>query len=274
MNNTEYNNNETGLPYIPLYNNNDMASANNAKQNLIKSLVKMSAAAVSVIMLLVFGTISWFTGSRENQVGGMSMRASYERGYVVNDYKAYKYNLTSNSCVEITDYSNGLLLNEYDTVFTDRNENTGILMKIVITGEVEEGNNAKLALDRSINHSNNNNYVYVSKIAYFQCVLESSCQLEQYNNNLNDLWSHAKDYFNGNSAPQKLKFSNDSEQSIDLINFTQENSRGTVIWLYMDYDTVAVSEAMANRSFTLNDSAISVFKDCDQIRVVPQTQTP
>lgn len=74
MKNTEYKNNAeklTGAPTLSAGNTREKEE----KRQKIKTLVKLGASAATVILLIIFGTLGWFTMSREVENGGLQMTA-------------------------------------------------------------------------------------------------------------------------------------------------------------------------------------------------------
>lgn len=92
------------------------------------------------------GSLAWLADNKQVSAGGMSVNVASE-DIEVSSVEYYKYNSFTGKgeLLDITQ-SNALALNEYDSVFTDRNENTAIIIKMYLTGDaIEAGNNIKIA---------------------------------------------------------------------------------------------------------------------------------
>ncbi|SFB68215.1 hypothetical protein [Ruminococcus albus] len=242
------------------------------KVKIIRSAIVMAfAAAAFILIILSFNSLSWFAFSRSAGVEGFGVRSADIKGYEV-EYRAFRYDLYTDKCTEIDSFdveeSNGLLLSEYDMIFSERNKYAGVLLRIDIKGEVEAGRQAVLRLTR--NQTGHTNELCISDISKFQCDVEDNCDFDDIldDDDLDDLWSNALSYFDSANAPDELKFSNNSN-NIDLMTFTQSADEESVIWLFMNYDDDSVRNVIQGTSLTLTES-VSVYNDCDIIKVYPQ----
>lgn len=243
------------------------------KKKLRRSIIITVATMVAFFLIIIaFNSLSWFTGSRDAGVNGASLRSSVLRGYEV-EYRAFRYDLDSDSCNEInvfdTDSLNGLMLSEYDMIFTERNKYAGILLRIDIKGEVEANETAILSMTRERN--SNISEICISDISKFQCDVEDNCDFDDIldDDDLDDLWSSALTYFGDAHGPEEMHFTGNSDH-LDLMTFDQSAEGETVVWLFMNYDDALVRSAVGSTSFSLSES-VSVYNDCDMIKVITET---
>ncbi len=253
-------------------------SADEVKKIRRSALIKLAVSCVLLAAVIIFNTISWFSDSKETSANGLGVRIIADHGYDVN-YRAFKYDLKNESHYEITGDSNILELNEYDTIFTERNKYAGILLRLEVDGNFEDVSGTpklRIARDLSIRSSegyNENEDILVSDVTQFHVANENECGLDSclgVNSSeelSEELWEKALEYFfYAEDAPVSAEFTTDPlVDSIDL-DFTPSEGSKTVLWLFINYDSSLIQDKMENNTVTLNE-LISVDPDCTIFKV-------
>lgn len=102
------------------------------------------------LMSSFLGTYAWYTSSDKIDAAGMQVQMYTHE--LDMSYKVYKYSEEEKGIINATNQRDALTLNEYDSVFKDRNGYTPIIIEFLLTGIALEDN-----LPISITtHCNNN----------------------------------------------------------------------------------------------------------------------
>lgn len=247
-------------------NNNEHQYSVEALKRRRASLFKIGSVMVLAFIVWVFSSIAWFTSNKDVTAGGAGVQVVCEKGYDIQ-FRAFRYDLDTNRCIEIQDFdianNTGLLLGEYDAIFTDRNQYAGILLRLDIDGDFT-GKNPYLKLyrrDRPVNSNLN----YVSEAAKFQVANENVCQLDDHIDK-STFWGASQDYFGSQGAPQAVSF----QSGLNFINMSFTASAGgghTVLWLLMEYNDTLVRTMISNQTLSLNQ-LITVEPDCTIIQLM------
>ena len=268
----------TNLPDVQDTDNQSPALTAEEKRQLRRSsYIKIAALIGFVAAIMAYSTIAWFTENRTTSAQGAGVRVNDIPGYDA-DYRAFRYRSDSQyeGCVEISTFDttaeNGLYTNQYDTIFTERNQFTGVLLRIEVTGKPTANSNVKLQLVRDA--QTDPTATYISEVSGFQCAAEGTgqgnCALDRYLEDdaqnrpadLNGLWTTARTFF---STQNVLHFAQNAT-TLDLITLTLPANDSAVVWVLMDYDNSRISQT----PLSLNQAdSIEVVHDCDVIQIVP-----
>lgn len=80
------------------------------------------------------GVYAWFVSGRRSDASGMRIQM-YTHELDLS-YRVYKYSDEVKGVIEATDMPDAFTLLEYDSVFTDRNDNTPIIVDFSLTGAI------------------------------------------------------------------------------------------------------------------------------------------
>lgn len=229
------------------------------------SLIKLGIMLVFSVIVFVFSSVAWFSSNTDVTGSGMGVQVICDNSFDIN-FRAFKYDMNEGSSSEILDYdisnNTGLLLGEYDTIFTDRNQYAGILLKLDIDGDFS-GTTPLLRIYR--NRPANSVLNYVSEVARFQIANENSCQLDSYIGK-STFWNAAQSYFSAQNAPDAVLFLSGTDH-IDMPFTVSASGAHTVLWLLVEYDDGLVRSLVNNQTMSLNQF-ITVNPDCTIIQLI------
>ena len=230
------------------------------------SLIKLGIMLVFSVIVFIFSSVAWFSSNTDVTGNGMGVQVICDNSFDIN-FRAFKYDMNEGSSSEILDYdisnNTGLLLGEYDTIFKDRNQYAGILLRLDIDGDFTD-KTPYLRIYRRNRHENSN-LNYVSEVARFQIANENSCQLNSYIDT-STFWNAAQSYFSAQNAPDAVLFLSGADH-IDMPFTASASGAHTVLWLLVEYDDRLVRSLVNNQTMSLNQ-LITVDPDCTIIQLI------
>ena len=233
------------------------------------AVIKLIVSCIFVVAVIFFNTISWFVDTKDANADGMGVMVESDQGYDVK-YRAYKYDLRNEQYNEITNSPEGLVLNEYDAIFTERNHYAGILLRFEVYGNFQNVSPPlpvlRITRDLSL-HDENSDDIFVSDVTQFQVANEDDCHLDSClaENSSEKLWDKALEYFFDDDGHPASTIFTDND-SVDL-GFTPSDGRKTVLWMFVNYDSELVQEKLKKITVTLNE-LVSVDPDCTIIKLI------
>ena len=230
------------------------------------AVIKLTISCIFIVIMIIFNTISWFSSSDNVEADDIGIKILSEKGYAVS-CRAFKFDVNADKCIEILPEEEDLLLNEYDTIFTERNIYTGVFLRLELTGDFENIS-PKLMITRDRSNYDSS-YIYLSDVVKFQTANEENCELDKYimPDISQDFWPSALSHFlSAENSSSAVDFGDSSGNDIE-ISFQPVNRYRNVIWLFINYDDDLVNTKLAGSSVSLNEQ-ILVEPDCSIIRLV------
>lgn len=97
-------------------------------------LTVISAVLLTAIMAYLNNSLGWFSNNNAASGDGICIIAQGDSEFTVYGYNVYKYKLNRGTYSYSFYSGNDATLNEYDTIFTSRNDKNGVILKINVTG--------------------------------------------------------------------------------------------------------------------------------------------
>ena len=210
-----------------------------------RSSFKIVLATIMTIFNLFVcfsGVIAWFAAARQNDASGMQVQ-------ILNttldmDYKVYKYNQATEQIEDYTHKSDEFDLITYDSILTERNNHTPIIVEFTISGSIV---NDQLPVTLEVTCANDSlRDRYLSNIiglrfSQINTITDADTIPEKYNKAIN--------FFNGTS---ELIFEPiDTNRKSTTIEYTETNYSANEIKLFMmlNYSQTLIE----SRGFIVND---------------------
>ncbi|MBQ9486034.1 MAG: hypothetical protein IJU83_04265 [Clostridia bacterium] len=263
-----------------------MKAVSASKKALIKAIVSMALSCVVFIFALVAGgsvAFGWFITNRNTPVGGNTMQT--ETDDIAAVYNVFAYDIKGNATSPSVSDShtvdagqtlpydiNGLVMNPYDKVFTNRNIYTPVVIRIAITGpqSLEQNGTINLTLERDTT-KDATSVLFFSSVVKFSCLKGASiynASLETtFNNVVNSLsvsgstmvdkinsfkTTAASGNYDSGNVRAFIYTQNQTYAKFDrlvfTINYTESdfnviNGENTLnLYLYIDYDKTFIEE--------------------------------
>lgn len=151
------------------------------KGKLIMAAAELVVAALLLTMCVY--SYAWFSTNRTVSAGGMNISVQGYSGVTVDSFQVYKRDGSLDAARKVSDNLNpvSVEMTEYDTVFTDRNVNTPVIVRVLLTG-VDGTQAVRVTLDCPSDHWKTENDIlsnYMSNLIRVNCSLLPA--LDAYN---------------------------------------------------------------------------------------------
>jgi len=201
----------------------------------------VSFLAISIMLICSFFTFAWFANSRDSSVAGLDVHVEDVKALYIKDYYVYRY--SDDSKAGVLDTSDHIHLSSYDTVFTDRNNNTPIIIKFVMEGAtISNGDNFTISIDCSSALLENNKIVSsLSNIVQFKCGIISA--LDNVSN-ANTIYTTSKTFFgdtNNTFSSATFVSGTTKNNTISLSVSGYTSGTNLTIYLQLNYDSTLVN---------------------------------
>lgn len=111
-----------------------------------KKIIASFASTVVLFVMLVLALIiqfnpalGWFARNRKADADNMAVKVADPEPFFIEEYRIYKHNFDSDGVEEVSNNVEGdplylaqFSMNEYDTILTEHNENTHVVISVVI----------------------------------------------------------------------------------------------------------------------------------------------
>ena len=166
-------------------------------------IIFLSICIFLTLSLTILATYSWITSNKNVGGNGIDINVKPASSITSTSCYALKYDgITKASFVQLGDEEEAITMSEYDTIFTDRNVNTPLIIRIVLLvpkGLVTDQNNyISLKFPCSDTYKDNNKVINeLSNVAIVKCGcgLTSSKVKDTYGNEVNN--NNKINIFNG-----------------------------------------------------------------------------
>lgn len=113
---------------------------NNYKKLIFASIINTTLVTfLLVFVFMVYFSFGWFSSNTETNATGMSIKVGGLAGVSIEEYRVYLHNYDSEGVVEVSNnienddlYLADFELNPYDSILTEHNEYTRVLVRIII----------------------------------------------------------------------------------------------------------------------------------------------
>lgn len=222
----------------------------------MEKLTKFKLRVVSSTALLIFaifgflsvnGSLAWFASNKRVGLSGMQIQSVVEE-LRVGSCEIYYYDVEEKTGAFWADETQKAFMREYDSVFTDRNENTALVLKIPVQGPyVREGKTFTVTLDctQALYQTDPNTGAQTNKVSdYLSNVVQIKAGVIpslKDETNANVIYTEAVEYFKTSVNARENSFvlvSNGVAEKNISITFTIENygaADSMDLYLEMDY---------------------------------------
>ncbi len=213
--------------------------------------------AVLCALLLVSLSFAWLALNRAADAEGIQMQMDAQSMSITN-YDVYKYNSETNEVDNITSDDTIYELEPYDSIFTERNVNTPLLLRVKLSGFPTESAAINFTVSCIDGHTNMGDD-YTSNIVYVKYATESTINAyaaAQGENELNgetssndEIYYTATEYFrtvNEKSQFAQAEFSGNKyvytgEKALSLdcslaLSAAEKSGQSAVVYLIIDYE--------------------------------------
>ncbi len=211
--------------------------------------------AVLCALLLVSLSFAWLALNRAADAEGIQMQMDAQSMSITN-YDVYKYNSETNEVDNITSDDTIYELEPYDSIFTERNVNTPLLLRVKLSGFPTESaaiNFTVSCIDGHMNMSDD----YTSNIVYVKYATESTINayaaaqgenaLTETSSN-DELYYTATEYFRTVNEKRQFasaelsgydyEYTGQKELSLDCslaLSAAEKSGQSAVVYLIIDY---------------------------------------
>ncbi len=217
-----------------------------------KKLKTICAILMAIFNLFVCftGAWAWYTAMHQNNASGFSV-VIYTHELDMS-YRVYKYSDDEKAIINATGHNDALTLQEYDSVLTERNVNTAILIEFAINGMALNDN-----LPIYVNsHCTNNSKTakVISNIISLQFdvipTITSNDPTTIYNQAVTHFNSVTKNYFNQTTKITDIEY--------ELEDYSSAVQNGALrLYILLDYSSTLIN----NFEFTVGDAATTTFSN-------------
>jgi len=210
----------------------------------MEKLTKLKIRVVSSTALLIFaifgflsvnGSLAWFSNNKQVQSSGMAIQSVVEE-VIVGDYEIYKYDAETQKGVLCEDTA--VIMREYDSVFTERNVHTSLIIKIPVRGPLVQSGEAFTV---TVNCTEG---LYVSDSTEVADYLSNVIRIKTGTVNAlsgvtdaNEIYVGATGYFENESSLAFVSVLGDEASKRTAITFTVENyTASEMVDLYVEID--------------------------------------
>ena len=196
------------------------------------------------------GVYAWFVSNRQSDASGMRIQM-YTHELDLS-YRVYKYSDEVKGVIEATNMPDAFTLLEYDSVFTDRNANTPIIVDFSLTGAILSENTPIQVVSSctAINPATK----ALSNIMELKFALFTDIGTEA-----SAIWSDAVGYFE-NIAGNRFKVGNNKNTALTytINNYSNYIENNTLhFFMQLNYASDLISEF----EFDLTDSQTTAFSN-------------
>ena len=266
--------------------------------------VRQSRALSSLILtflilnMAITASVAWFAINRQMGVNEMGMALKVDETRAV--YKAYRYDVDKG---EGTDLINGdeeltlgnIVLNQYDTIFSNQNRNTPVFAKITVTRTNSMTDNGKLYItitrQHDVGHEDILAAISSNIIRFTAFVLPDRSDLDK--TDANSLYEHINtaerfkevDGYSGNDRPNSKTFVTVTEVEGDTeydvsdtltleVDYTFDawynDGKSLNLYLYITYDEDLVKcylKEHGGGGISLDETSVTYINDLKQVTV-------
>lgn len=217
-----------------------------------KNLKIICATVVAIFNLFVCftGVWAWFVATHLNNASDFSV-GIYTHELDMS-YRVYKYSDDDKAIINATGYNDALTFQEYDSVLTERNINTAILIEFEISGMALH-DNLPIYINSHCTNSSKTAKV-ISNIIFLQFdvipSISSADPTTIYNQAVNHFESVEKNYFNQATKVTDIEY--------ELDNYSSAVVNGGIrLYILLDYSSTLIN----NFEFTVGDAATTTFSN-------------
>jgi len=238
--------------------------------NLLTFIV--SFFTITLLIVCSGFTFSWMSQSTAGDVDQIDGTIESVKDLYISEYKVYRY--SDDEKAGILDESTNITLSAYDTVFTDRNENNPLIIKIIMEGvTITNGASFSITID-----STESLYVddtvaspvinaALSNIIKINCAMISSLDTET---DANTIYTTSKNFFadttNTYQSGQFVTINNSTlskTTSITLSFSGYTASNNIVLYLELNYDDDLVNQFLQNTTGGTQITASAIGQEID-----------
>ena len=196
------------------------------------------------------GVYAWFVSGWRSDASGMCVQM-YTHELDLS-YRVYKYSDEVKGVIEATDSPDAFVLLEYDSVFTDRNDNTPIIVDFSLTG-------AALSAASPICMSADCTAQSPIAKALSNVIELKFALIDDAGSTASDIWSNAVGHFE--SAPGcRFKVGGSKDTSLDYtIDDYEDHIAGNTLHFFMQMDYA--DDLIGEFDFDLTDSQTTAFSN-------------
>jgi hypothetical protein len=243
----------------------------------MEKLTKLKIRVVSSTALLIFaifgflsvnGSLAWFSNNKQVTSNGMQLQSVIEE-LIIADYEIYYYDVSDGAGKRWENEEESAIMREYDSVFTDRNENTSLIFKIPIQGPyIREGKAFTVTLDctqalyetDAEGAQTNNVADYLSNVVQIKASAITALKNET---DANIIYTQATEHFKTVEKDNEKEFvlvSDNTATKNVSITFTIENygaSTSMDLYIEMDYSPELIKYYLGHRDGKLSSGWLS-----------------
>lgn len=224
--------------------------------------LKITLAAVMCIFNLFVcfsGILAWFSAANKDDVAGMQVQMYTHE--LDMSYRVFKYSDDEKAGVEVTGQQDALELQKYDSVITNRNENTPIILEFLLNG-VSLGENLPISITTSRSQSDSTVQA-ISNIIKLQFA-----PLDINSDDESVIYDTAVSYFK-NQQDESIFEDGETEVTYELTNYTSHlTPAGLTLFIMLDYSEELIENFKDN--FDITDSTTVAFTN-DLLNIVCTT---
>lgn len=134
---------------------------------------------ILAVCILAFGNVTsaWFTKNRHLESQNQKIQID-NVGVLVEDYKVYRYDWSSNSVSDVTNTPNEYVLPQYDSIFKEKNERSPLLYEIHLSN-VDPSVQTLMVTVECASTSTSPTSRLTSNIVYFKAAARRSVSIAQ-----------------------------------------------------------------------------------------------
>lgn len=260
------------------------------KKKLITSSVYCLVICVMLVLSVIMfasGSMAWFANSNASNSSGMGISADRDTDIMVKQVRILKYDMEKELAKIIDeDVYNNMTLNEYDTVFEERQTYTAMILEVTLENtagsdfSVSINNNGELfeGEQDQVEESKKKIEANISNLVHFKCT--TSLALQSINENNPNLYLQVKEHFDTNNDLQKQTFVNYTmENGVFAFEETKKNNNVTFnieredgnkndevkLYIYINYDTELMEEYLERKWGT--NSTTEIFSESNKVKL-------
>ncbi|MBO4384417.1 MAG: hypothetical protein J5854_03225 [Clostridia bacterium] len=229
---------------------------------------------IFVLILLIcirflFPAFGWFAKNRKVTASDAGASSVAPNDVVIEEYRVYLHNYDSEGVVEVSNnvpssalYEHGFIMNKYDTILTEHNANTRVVIRVLISNIPEDMTNLVITVGHTSPLANSS----AALAAIFSNICSIEARYGANGDNIETVYSS----FTG-SGVQKFvtvsrsgaSFTNTKVGSLTFNLgaysshvFTQSGTRKLVVYIALDYDPDLVEEFASQNENSTSFSAV------------------
>ena len=216
------------------------------------------------VFLSLDDTLGWFSNNTNVNANGMSIQAASSEIQVKScDYYIYDEDL--NVGKKITD---NIYIPQYDTVFTDLNENAILIAKITVSGSAAFQDATTLNLKFSCSGSYYENDIvakYLSNVVEIKAAVIDSIREDAFDDTI---YTSAKEYFANNSSNSTTFFDESNSNYYKKANNTtsltikkEANASSVTVYLLLGYSDALIQNANLDPDADMLNQTVDLIGD-------------